>query len=103
VLKGLAERYGYRTLTFLLAGDARILYERFIERETTAERSQANRAWGEFTLDDYIKTAAALEAFNIGGKIERIDTTDFYEVDYAHHIETARVFLGYEEADFSLF
>jgi predicted kinase len=102
VIRVLTEAYHYHTLTFLFTGKPRALYDRFITRESKTERG-ANRITGDFSLEEFERIAFALGCFDIGGKIEEIDTTEIEKVDFAHHIETARLFLGLEEHDFSLF
>ena len=93
VLRGLIERYRYRSLTFLLVGDPRALYERFIARDNTPERGEANRLMEPLFYGDFARSVALLGDFDIGGERVTIDTTDFGRVDFDRHIETARAFL----------
>lgn len=102
-LQELAERYGYRVLTFLFTGDPSVLHKRYKERENRPERGHANRLWSEFSLEDYENSVSLLGCFDIGGKIIKIDSTDFGAVDFEHHIEQARSFIGFGEADFTMF
>ena len=102
-LKMLADRYNYRTLTYLFTGDPLVLFERFKRRDKMPQRGRTNYEWGEFTLKDYENAASSLERFNIGGQLERIDSTDYDSVDFAHHIETARKFIGLDEVDYTMY
>lgn len=93
-LRFLTDRYAYRSLSFVLVGDLRVIYERFTARENTPMRDPANRAFGD--LADYPSFASAvgpLSDFDAGGEMVRIDTTDFTRVDFKPHIAYARQFL----------
>lgn len=43
VIKKLINTYGYHSFTYRFLGDTQVLYQRFIEREDSSERGQANR------------------------------------------------------------
>jgi len=43
VIRALIQKYGYQSLTYQFEGDTKILHERYIEREKTPERGDANR------------------------------------------------------------
>jgi len=92
VIKALADKYAYETLTFKFSGDTRILYERYIERNKSPERGDANRDFTEPSYDDIANYCRKLSGFNIGGKIIKIDTTDFAKVNFDAHIKKARLF-----------
>ena len=47
----LLEDYAYEALTYLLIGDLKIMHKRFVARENSQEREQANKAFGLF--DDF--------------------------------------------------
>jgi predicted kinase len=102
VIRALAESHHYQTLTFLFSGNAKVLHRRFLNRSNKTDR-RANRVFFEPTLEDFERISLTLKCFDIGGKSEKIDTTDFDKADFAHHLETARVFMGLDEVDFSLF
>jgi predicted kinase len=92
-LRSLITRYGYQPLTYLFTGDLPVLYKRFAARDAIAERGVANKMWGEYTFEDYLKDNVHLKEFNIGGKIVKIDATDFDAVDFCKYIKVAHTFL----------
>jgi len=93
VLKALAERYGYRMLTYLFLGDPQVLYQRLIERDRRPGRGVANQIWEDISYDDFVETVRPLGEFDIGGERVKIDTTDLESIDFSRHIETARSFM----------
>ena len=92
-IKVLIEKYGYQSLTFKFKGDTRILHERYVEREKTPERGDANRDFCETPFDVFDSYCNDLGAFNVGGKVILVDTTDFDKVDFSYYIEQARLFV----------
>jgi len=93
VLAQLIEKYDYRSLTYIFQGDMHVLCDRFNAREKLPERGQANLMFAELSYEDFKKYITPLGDFTVGGKIVKIDTTNFESVDFARHIETARVFV----------
>ncbi|MCL2831813.1 MAG: ATP-binding protein [Treponema sp.] len=93
-IRRLTERYACQSLTFMFTGGAAVLYKRFIDREKTPERGQANTMFSEISLPDFEKMCRNLDGFDIGGKTVRLDTTDFNTAGFEGHIETARDFLA---------
>lgn len=94
VIQALIEKYDYQPLTYKFAGDTKVLYERYAERDKSPERGQANRDYIEVTYDIYDKYCQNLYEFNIGGKAITVDTTDFTKVDFDSLVETARQFIN---------
>lgn len=97
-LEELIGRCGYHALTYVFAGDLRVLHRRFLEREGSPAREPANRMGGLY--DDYAvfaENVRPLADFCAGGEIIRVDTTDFQSVDFDGYIEQARRFI--ERAD----
>ena len=94
VIKSLIEKYDYQSLTYIFWGDTRVMCDRFNSREKLPERGQANQVFGELTYEVFEKWLPPLANFSVGGKIVKIDTTDFEKVDFDKHIETARLFLS---------
>ena len=90
-LRALVSRCGYQALTFVLVGDLRVLYDRFVARELTPERGRANRLWEPVTWEAF-EQSAELADFNIDGERIILDTTDFTAVDFAGYTERARRF-----------
>lgn len=93
IIKALVDKYGYEALTYKFMGDTRVLYERFIEREKTPERGQANKMGFVPSHNDFDKWCHNLDSFNIGGKVIKVDTTDFLAVDYDSLIKNADMFI----------
>jgi predicted kinase len=97
VIKALISKYQCEPLTFKFTGDTRVLHRRFVEREKTPERGKANAGAGEPpTLEEFITYCQNLEAFNVGGEVVAVDTSDFDRVDFTRLIEAARLFLSDE-------
>ena len=92
-IRNLLDKYGCKALTYKFKGDTSVLYNRFIEREKTPERG-VNAMFHEPSLDDFNKWCHGLDAFDVGGEIIQIDTTDFVKVDFMGYIEAARSFIG---------
>jgi predicted kinase len=94
VITALIEKYHCRSLTFKFTGDTRVLHRRYIERNDLPERGEANRFHDETPYDVFDGYCRNLDAFNAGGEVIVVDTTDFSAVDYGYLIEQARFFLG---------
>ncbi|MDR0948580.1 MAG: hypothetical protein LBM69_03575 [Lachnospiraceae bacterium] len=93
MIRSLIDQYCCESLTFKFIGDTHILHKRFVDRENTSERGEANKLFTEVLYHDFDQWCRNLDAFHVGGKVVKIDTTDFCKVDFQHHIETARQFL----------
>ena len=93
IIKELINKYDYKPLTYIFTGDTPTLYKRFLERESLNERG-ASTMIGEMTYECFNEICQHQEKFDIGGKIIKIDTTDFEKVDFTSHIETARRVCG---------
>lgn len=94
MIKQLIDHYGYTPLTFKFSGDTQVLYERFVEREKTSERGQVNKIGVDVPYNIFEQWCHNLDAFDVGGKIVRVDTTDFGTVDFDKYIELARQFMS---------
>lgn len=93
VIRRLLQRYDGTSLTFKFRGDTQVLHKRFTEREALPERGQANRIGSEVSFADFDKWCHNLDAFDAGGKVIRVDTTDFGRVDFDGLTDAARQFL----------
>lgn len=97
-LKALLEKYSYFVLTITLTGDYKVIYQRFLERESSPERhrghvvndcypqkteSGSRRRPAAISYDSYIQgiKQRGFDAFTAGGRQIRVDTTDFCKVD----------------------
>lgn len=69
-----------------------MLHQRFVEREESPGRGQANRIGSAVSYEDFDMWCHNLDSFDLGGKVIRVDTTDFDKVNYETLIETARQF-----------
>ena len=94
VIKTLIDKYDCQPLTYKFMGDTEILYKRYIERDKLPERGQVNAMLGDIPHNDFDRLCRNLDAFNVGGDVIIIDTTDFGRVDFDSHIETARSFIN---------
>ena len=94
VIRKLIDKYEYASLTFKFAGDTHILYQRFIEREKTAERGQVNKIGFDVPYDLFDTWCHNLDNFYVGQNIVKIDTSDFNTVDFSKYIEVARQFIS---------
>ena len=99
VIKTLIGKYDYQPLAYKFMGDTRVLHKRFVEREKSPDRGQANIMFSEVLYEDFDIWCRNLDAFNVGGKIIGIDATDFSKVDFESHIEAARMFMDHQEID----
>ena len=98
-IKELLKKYNYESLTFLFVGDSKTLHKRFIERDNSQERDNANKING--LLNDFSKWETSIKPlidFNIGRKIIKIDTTEFSKVNFDDYIKEGFEFL-YEKYD----
>ena len=93
VIQALIEKYDYESLTYIFWGDTSIMCDRFNAREKLPERGQANRAFAELTYEDCENWLPPLGEFTVGGKIIKVDTTDFNKVDFDELFNTAHNFL----------
>ncbi|MCL1863319.1 MAG: hypothetical protein FWF78_07125 [Defluviitaleaceae bacterium] len=94
VIQSLIKKYDYKSLTYIFWGDTRVMCDRFNEREKLPERGQANRAFTELTYEDCVHLLPPLGEFTVGGKITKVDTTDFEKVDFDSLIEVANLFIN---------
>jgi predicted kinase len=91
IIRALFDKYSCEPLTFKFTGDTQVLYKRYIERNRLPERGDANRDFDEPTYEAFDQYCLNLDAFDAGGKIVEVDTTNFEKVDFEKHIETARI------------
>lgn len=94
VIKQLIDKYGYASLTFKFTGDTQVLHKRFVEREETLERGQANKIGSDVSYDKFNEWCHSLDNFDVGGEIVRVDTSDFDTVDYDSYFEISRQFIS---------
>ncbi|MDR1000178.1 MAG: AAA family ATPase [Clostridiales bacterium] len=92
-IRALIDKYMCRSLTYKFVGDTKVLHERFIKRDILPERGRANMMFYEMPYCEFDTWCHALDAFDIGGEVIEIDTTNFNLVDFERHIKTARKFL----------
>jgi predicted kinase len=94
-IKSLIDKYGCQPLTYKFMGDTKVLHKRFVEREKTPERGQANVMFSEISFEDFDRFCRNLDAFNVGGDVIKVDTTDFEKVDYEKLIKSANLFIEF--------
>lgn len=93
VIKELINKYDCQSLTYKFTGDTKILHKRFIEREKSPERGQANKMFYDIPYNEFDRFCRNLDEFNVGGEMVKVDTTNFDNVDFDSLIETARLFM----------
>lgn len=92
-IRRLIEKYGCSPLTFKFTGSTRVLFQRFVNREGSPERGQANTMQIPFSYEDFSLWCHNLDNFDIGGEVVMVDTTNFDTVDFDKHTALARKFL----------
>ena len=93
-IKRLIEKYEYSSLTYKFKGDTKVLHKRFVEREDTAERGQANKLGFEVKHEDFDRWCHKLDPFDVGGRVIEVDTTDFSKVDFVGYVNIAKGFIN---------
>lgn len=93
-IKRLIETYEYQSLTYKFKGNTKILHKRFVDREATVERGQANKLGFEVQYEDFDRWCHKLDPFDVGGDVVEIDTTDFSKVDFVEYIDMAKRFIN---------
>ena len=91
-IKRLIETYEYQSLTYKFKGDTKVLHKRFVEREATAERGQANKLGFEVKYEDFDRWCQKLDPLDVGGEVIEVDTTDFNTVEFAKLVNVAKRF-----------
>lgn len=93
-LKELSQRYDYQALTYVFIGEMQVIHRRFLDRDNSPEREEANRSHGLFDdFETFRNGVLPLGKFSVGEKIIRVDTTDFQSVDFDSLIQQAQTFL----------
>ncbi len=93
VIKCLIDKYNYTSLDFKFMGDTRVLHQRFLEREKTAERGEVNKIGIDVPYETFDQWCHNLDDFDIGGETVRVDTTNFSNVDFNTYIKLAKRFM----------
>ena len=92
-IRRLVEKYHFASLDFKFIGNTKVLHQRFLAREQTAERGEVNKIGEEVTYERFDRWCHDLDAFEIGGETVRVDTTDFDKVDFNAYIALAKKFM----------
>ena len=93
IIRGIINKYSCKSLVLKFSGDTKILHRRFIERERLPERGQVNKMEFEPSYTEFDAWCHNLDKFDVGGKVIKIDTTDFSKVNFERYIEVARLFI----------
>ncbi len=98
-IKNLLEKYQYSVLTITLTGDYKVIYQRFLERESSPDRHRGHvvndcypekeesnpkeRKATSISYENYVYGIEhrGFDAFLVDGKRIKIDTTDFSKID----------------------
>ena len=62
-IKKAINKFAYQSLTYKFMGDTRVLYNRYIERNKSAERGDANRDFEEPSFETYNNCCRNLDGF----------------------------------------
>ena len=93
-IRRLIDKYQYESLTFKFWGKTSVLYKRFVERENTVERGEANKMKEEFSYKDFDEWCHNLDTFDVGGKTIKINTTNFGNVNYSVYLDMSKNFFS---------
>lgn len=98
-IKNLLEKYQYSALTITLTGDYKVIYRRFLERESSPDRHMGHVLNDCYPIkeEDTLKTKKTdtisyenfvcgieqrgFDAFCVDGRQIKVDTTDFSEIN----------------------
>lgn len=88
-IKRLIDRYNYTSLDFKFMGDTRVLHQRFLEREKSAERGEVNKIGMDVPYETFTQWCRNLDGFDIGGETVRVNTTYYYAKGRIHSLKTS--------------
>ncbi len=96
-MKHLLEKYQYSALTITLTGDYKVIYRRFLERESSPDRHRGhvvNDCYPEkkesglkkpktISYEDFVRgiEQRGFDAFAVDGRRIKVDTTDFSKIN----------------------
>ena len=98
-MKNLLEKYQYSALTITLTGDYKVIYQRFLERESSPDRHRGhvvNDCYPEkkennpktlkaktISYENYVRgiEQRGFDAFCVDGRQIKVDTTDFSKIN----------------------
>ena len=98
-MKNLVEKYQYSALTLTLTGDYKVIYQRFLERESSPDRHRGhvvNDCYPEekdnhlrisnaktISCEDFVRgmEQRGFNAFCVDGRQIKVDTTDFAKIN----------------------
>ena len=96
-MKSLLEKYRYSAMTITLTGDYKVIYQRFLERESSPDRHRGhvvNDCYPEKKGKEVLRTTSisyenyvygieqrGFDAFLVNEKQIKVDTTDFSKID----------------------
>lgn len=105
VLSKLIETHNYKTLTIRFVGDVRVIYKRYLNRNTSAERHgghKTNYAWPQQdsailnappSFEEFVSgvNSRGIGVFSVGGEEIQVDATDFSKLSYTTLVEQVKV------------
>ena len=92
VIKKLLDKYNYECLLFILKGDPKVMFDRYVKRDKSGERHWIHAPAYEDWIINVMPTTRGLEKSEIKLKIA-VDTTSFEKVDYNDLIVSANEFI----------
>jgi hypothetical protein len=90
-LGALAEAHRYDVLTYLFTADLRLVYDRYLAREGTAERHWVHKSIQGESFDAFALGHVPFGKIELGRTI-RVDAADFNAIDYDGLLQTAEGF-----------
>ncbi|MDR1536413.1 MAG: ATP-binding protein [Clostridiales bacterium] len=88
-IDALLKKYNRPCLTYLFGGEKKSLAKRFIERDTTEERHEANRTFKLLSVEEYEEAYKIFDGFKVRGNTVCVDATSFDNIDYEALINIA--------------
>lgn len=81
-VQALIDKHRCQTLTFVLVGEMRAIFDRFMEREGTSARHPIHKSRSIHDFEPFCAAIAPLAGFEVEGRRVIVDTTDFSVVDF---------------------
>lgn len=93
VITKLVDKYNYECMTVMFDAPAKVLHQRFLEREQNGKRHEGLGIGIYDDYEEFERNILPQQNFELKGKFYRIDTTDFRNVDYKVITREVQAFL----------
>ncbi len=94
----LLAQWGAEAMTYIFTGDLPVIYQRYVQRDQSAERHAAHKSAGFAGVEEFAAAVMPLAGFSVPGEVVRVDSTDFAGVDFEGLAARGRGFLLMEKA-----